>query len=676
MKTCPCFRILALLVGMSVVLKSNADRSVDDLFELTLQQLMSITVASPTLSDRNLTSTPASITVISRQQIEHLGFNYLHEVLSLVPGYQSFRGMDYSYEYVTSARARRSGIVGRSILFLLDGRPFNDPRNSSEESLYLYPTSFIERLEVIRGPGSAIYGSNAFTGVVNIISRQSVSKAVVGVGDFESKKLEVFSHHHMDQWQLSFGAYHKQDEGQLYKLPDTFSNETLDVRDPWNHSQFQFQASRHETHLNIVYRDISADDFINTGRISNQYNFSEQSSYFIGLQQGFHINEQFESKFLMDYFYSESRNGNQSTAEGVFSAISDPISDEPLFGYGEFESHHLSVASQNSWEFDENNSLQFGFEWVHRKLDKARGYTNFDLNDILTNTIPIQYYPNLSSGQLLTTETDLDSHGIYAQYQGNWSDKWELIAGARYDNYKNFSGHTSPRLALIHHLPHQTHLKILYGEAYRAPVISELDSVNTITIKGNPDLQPEVIKTTEIILMKQWPQSQFQLTVFDNHIQDPVISTTINSVRSYSNGGDESSQGGELEVQYQPNKDWLIRLGVTEFWKLPESAYRESSSLLSLQAGYNSGQWDANVALIYNNERESSATSGERLVLDRVYHLSSKVSYQFSHHWKFAIYGKNLLDEEVIHPGEGTQMDIGVPDRGRSMGIDVQFAWD
>ena len=156
-------RILLFVLSLTYLSSAVAETSID-LFEMPLEELMQLHVNSSTLTDKTLRTAPSSITVFTHQQIQNLGINYLHELMNYVPGFQSFRQAESGDEYYHSSRGLRVGTSSREVLILVDGQRLNREFDNATGAPMM-ALGNIEKVEFIRGPGSAIYGSNAFAGV-------------------------------------------------------------------------------------------------------------------------------------------------------------------------------------------------------------------------------------------------------------------------------------------------------------------------------------------------------------------------------------------------------------------------------------------------------------------------------------------------------------------------------
>ena len=191
----------------SVLLASLSAHSDEaDFYNLKLQDLLSIKIATSTLTERDISTIPAPVTIFTRDEIESIGVRSLHEILEYVPGYQVTRYSNYPYEYSASSRGLTFGASSKKILFLLDGHKVNDPRSGNAALLANFSLHYVERVEIIRGPGSSIYGSNAFTGVINIITRKIDKEVSIATGNEINYDLFAAYTYAIDDYSLNIQA--------------------------------------------------------------------------------------------------------------------------------------------------------------------------------------------------------------------------------------------------------------------------------------------------------------------------------------------------------------------------------------------------------------------------------------------------------------------------------------
>lgn len=661
------------LVGLILVSSIANGDEFDELLNLSIQELLSVTVSAATLTEHTLDSTPAAATVITRKEIQLLGVDYLHELLAFVPGYQTVRGMDYSYQYAVSSRGLRSGTLGREVLYLFDGKMVNSPSNGNQGFLFMYPVNQVERVEILRGPGASLYGSNAITGVVNVVTRDGVSELSTGIGDFEQKTVKLLVNRQRRDWQLDLKVFSEQNDGDSYILPDTFSNKMVTTSDPYQQYLIDLKAQYKRTELRLATRKIEAEDFYNTGRLSNEFNESELSSSFASVNHQFAWRENITANATLSYLQLQSINYNQSTPYRAFSDISSPSSDEPLYGFGEIRSHAWQFTWHNDFQFEADSSIQFGIDLKQKELEKAHGHTNYDLTDVSTLSIPIRFYGHLDNYTELLQPDHVDAGSAYMQYQSQLNEHWYMTAGVRYDSYSKFTDRFSPRVALVHSYSDDGKFKLLYGEAYRVPDFSEVGFQNTISIRGNPNLKHEVVKTWNLIWLKNWQASQIQLGVFSNKLVNPIENSQQGDIRTFVNADSKTTSGVEIEGQSELYANWFVKLSARHMFERPESGFRESSSTFALQSNYRLDKTNFNMSAIYNSSREMFNTANELETIDGYWLAYAKVSYELTDDWKLAMRIKNLFNQSVSYPTNLNTLDNGIPARHRHWQLEFKY---
>ncbi|MCG8535186.1 MAG: Plug domain-containing protein, partial [Pseudomonadales bacterium] len=178
-KKCWCSVVLVGLISSSA---QGAHVEVKEaLLSLSLQELMELEITSSTLTAKNVKSVPASVSVFTKEQFMRMGADYLHELINFVPGFQSFRQGENSVQHYYSARGHRSSTASREVLILIDGMRMNREFDNVF-SVPMLSLHNVEKIEFIRGPGSAIYGSNAFMGVINITTQKNQNRIHTAFG--------------------------------------------------------------------------------------------------------------------------------------------------------------------------------------------------------------------------------------------------------------------------------------------------------------------------------------------------------------------------------------------------------------------------------------------------------------------------------------------------------------
>jgi outer membrane cobalamin receptor len=640
---------------------------------MSLEELMQIKVYGSTLTPEDFSVVPSSVTVFTHEEIGRMGVDTLDELMALVPGFQSYRTSGSGMNYTFSSRGRRIMASSSEILVLMDGQRLDEPRTSGLGGIGLkFPLSLVERVEFIRGPGAAVYGSNAMMGVINIITRTDANEASISYGSFNRRQAYLAVSQRMGDVVLDLFGQVEADDGDDYSLLDTFSFNPIGTQDPRELATLKLRMRWKNTEISLLHYRAETEDFYSLGTTNNDFNSSDIKYSSLYLKQEFEWSS-VASWVRFSYRRSALRLASQITPAGALAAVSYPPSNDPLLVDVDFDDYsEASVQIHNDWEINPESSLQFGVEYRHIQAPVAIAYNNFDMRDLATWSFPIRYYGELLLTTPVQAESSRDIAGAYAQYQRQLLENTSLTLGLRYDDFSEIGSQLSPRFALVQELDDHNSLKLLYGEAFRAPAESELNLENNPQSLGNPDLKPETVKTWELIWVGQWPQASISLGYFesryDNSISEVLIG--IGGLRQLQNVPQEPTKGFELDLSHQLSEHWLVRASYTHLGEKPYLSYREADQLASLMINYQRSNWNANLIATFDGEREMTFAGDESnlVKLDGYWLAIAKLSYSFSEDWLAFVQAKNLLDEDFLTPVDYESLIEGVlQNRGREI---------
>ena len=671
---------LTLILTLIVVSTySLAEEVVVDLFSLTLEELLQVKITGSTRSDENIQTVPSAVTIFTQNEIDKMGLDYLDELANLVPGFQSYRMAGTSLQYPMSARGRRIGVVAAEILVMIDGQRVDSPRSSGMGIVFpRFSLKLIERVEFIRGPGAALYGSNAMMGVINIVTRSNEDKVSVAFGNMNRRNLSMQTYLESDSFSLDLFLQLDSDNGDEYFIPDTFSTTKIKTKDPKQINDLRVKFKWKDTQINLIHSKFNTHDFYELDQISNGTN--ERNGRFTSL----HLKQSFNWKKVNSWLSFSIKESSvnlstQLTPAGGLAEISEPSSSEPLFvkaHFGDFQ--EARIQWHNAKKVSDNTQFQFGTEIRYIEAPEIITRNNFDLGDLANGSFPIRYYGNLLPTTSVQKQSTRNIYGLYAQVQHELFNFAQLTVGLRYDDFNGIGSQLSPRLGLVKQLNEQQSIKILYGQAFRAPSEQELNNQNNPILDGNPNLKPETVKSFDLIWIGKWSDFFITLGYFENHFNEAIVETpTKSGVSQYNNIDQAPTKGVELEFSYQINDHWLIKSSYSHLNEIADQSYRQATDLMSLTAYYNNNNWQLSVISTWNNERELSAEDihGNRIIIDNTLLINSKISYRFNEKFKMFIQTKNLLNNSYYSPSLGSGLLEGVPNRGREILVGVNWSF-
>ncbi len=650
---------ILLLTGMNLFMLSNSQAQEEDhLIELSLEQLLNVEVSTPSRQNQKSSAAPASISVITAEEIRTYGYRTLADVLNSVRGI--YMSHDHIYDYIGVRGFSRPGDFSSRVLLMIDGYRVNE--NVFDQSFYgqdfLLDIDLIKRVEIIRGPSSSVYGSNALLGVVNVITRSAQdigqAEAALGVGDNRDVKTRASMGRRLDNGMsllLSATAYHHRGESLQLEEPE-FNNAT---------SQFgHVPNSLDQTKSQSLFARISQDNWqFQTAHVKrdkgNPVGFNGTlttvpGSNFID-QQG-----QFGLRYLNQL--DDDRN----------------LSARIYYGYYNYRANSLLLDSQSQMytSRDEAQGRWWGSELAY--------ITPLNAQHTLTTGVDAQFNTRQNQRNYDYTPTYIPylndaQHsqriGVYMQDDYQINSTLSLSAGLRADKFTQLETETSPRLALIYQ-PNTTHTwKLLYGTAFRAPNAYERNYSLPDIFVANPKLTPEHIRTLELIHERYLsPVTKATGSLYGYQIKNLIDQGTFfdgtQNLAQFQNKGSAKGQGLELELEHQWHNGARIRGSVTRqlvqadngstLTNSPPWQFKLNASAPILETG-----WRAALEVQSMGSRLSSDSNGNNTVSSS--YARSNLTLRIplfgnGTEWSLSVY--NLFNR---HYGDPVGADAAIPSR-------------
>ena len=530
---------LLALVNSTQVLAQNTPPSTR-LVDMSLEELMSINVDSvygASGFEQKVTEAPASVTIITSEEIQRYGYRTLADILRNVPGF--YVTYDRNYSYIGVRGFGLPGQYNNSIALTIDGHRIND--NIFDGALigteFPVEVDLIQRVEVIRGPNSSQYVASAFLGVVNIVTKRArdlpkvtVAGAAASYNSYQGRASYGGTFSNGLQLLLSGSLYDSHGQDQL--LFGAFNNPAKNNGIAENADGDQFQqlfanVSWGHFTLQAVYG--SRDKGIPTAPFGTLFNVSGTRTvdvrayldlkYTRELGHGWNLT----SRTYDDLFTNDGTYVYDSSASGGPSRVLNRN-----FGHGKWWGEEVSVSKS----LFHAQRLSVGTEF-RDNFQQEQG--NYDVQPF------VQYFTDSRTSTVFSA---------YAQDEIHLRSNLILNLGVRYDRYSLFGGTTNPRAALIYNPWKNTHFKLLFGQAFRAPNLFELfyDAPGN---EASPSLRPETVKTSELVWEQYFSNGlRTAASAFYYPIRS-LISQQIDPVNGnavFVNAGSLNLRGAELSV--------------------------------------------------------------------------------------------------------------------------------
>lgn len=553
---CPFRRRLPSLFGASLALlallsvcraeaAAAAPQSSPDLTELSVEQLLNVEIATvygASRYEQKVTEAPSSVSIVTAEDIKRYGYRTLADILRGVRGF--YVTSDRNYATIGVRGFNRAGDLNTRVLLLVDGHRINDNLYESAPIGTEFPVDvdLIERIEIIRGPGSSLYGTNAFFGVINVITRQGTdlqgTEVSGSAGSFDTYSGRVsYGNEFQSGLEMLLSASIMDSAGpkrlffREFDTPET-NNGIAERGDDDKSYQLFSKLNYRDFTLTGVYA--SREKGIPTASFGTLFNdprtrTSDEHGYLdLRYAHLFAGKTEVTARLYYDRFYYHG--------DFIYDRRADPA-DPPLpvvnrdLGWGSW----WGAEALATRTFLDRHKVTAGVEY---RDNFRQDQSNYDAA------------PNV---QYLDDRRRSSIWALYLQDEVRILDNLSLNAGVRFDHYDTFGGTTNPRLALIYRPLEGSTLKLLYGEAFRAPGAFEFFySDGGQSIKANPGLRPEKIRTYELVYeqyLGEWFRSS--LSGFYYRIDD-LISQQLDpadGLIQFRNIDQVEARGMELELE-------------------------------------------------------------------------------------------------------------------------------
>ena len=534
------------LVSLSVMAQAaDPTNQLAALKSLSLEDLAAVqvdTVVGASKHEQSLSDAPSAVSIVTADDIKKEGYRTLADVLRSVRGF--YVSSDRGYNTIGTRGVNIPGDFGGRLLVTVDGHRLNDPIFDTAASGmdFLLDVDLIERVEVIRGPGSSLYGNNAFLGVINVITRKGgdVNGAEVSgsaatfdtytgrftYGNKFTNGVELMisgtyydsagnpNLYYPQFSSINNGIAHDMDGGQSGSGFASLSWHGLSLEAGYVSREKTWPTAPYSTATALtVFNDprFVTTDTRGFANLQLQHTFENEWEVMASVSYDYY---HYNGVYPYDYFdplhpVTLNRDLAQSQSVGSLVQVSKTL----------FEKHRLTVGAETRYDF---------------QLDQQ----NADLDP------PASYLDSKESASF---------YGLFAQDEYQVLKNVILNAGLRYDEFSTFGGTLNPRAALIYHPWQPTTFKLIYGQAFRAPNAYE-EYYGSANNERNPHLGPETIRSYELVCEQRFgPHWSGSTSLFLNDINDLIHyqQDPANGLFHFANLDSVRAEGAEFEVASQ-----------------------------------------------------------------------------------------------------------------------------
>ncbi len=609
---------LFLLVSPILAQETSKDTTSTPLYQPNIEELSQLkrrtqneaTVSVAGFQTTTLRESPGIVTLITQEEILNSGAKDLLDVLRTVPGF------DVAYDVAPLLTIRGSNSSEAKMLFTIDGVMMNSIAFGGIYPVMRYPLHNIDRIEIIRGAGSAQYGGMAGLAVINIISKKAKNNfeggatATVGLADGGLMR------NYFEGWGATKLANGVEIDLNVLQIAGKFNNR------------------------------IDEENGLYTGRVNTKDKIQTTNSYWnFGLRY---------KKLTMRYINSTVRNRLVHIGDAVLSA------NDNFFqaSYDTDLGSKLTFHSKFSWQQQTPNNFtniprqnlvdttKLNVLGLFNTIDDRYGFKNYlayQLKDNLSLTaggeVLYDYVIYTTSRRFKTGDISANYLGLAGFAEVNFTSKYaNITAGARYERYGNITPVVVPRLAITKAFE-KFHFKALYSQAFKNPTLFNIEFAE----KGIGNIEPERFSLIEFEI--GWrPRSNLQLStnVYYSQIQNFItrkdgLDNSGNGTASYENLGNTATRGVEAELRWQP-KWGYVNLGYSFYNVVETASFLKLPRVSGVFPGVSSQKanlqvfvkilpkWNAHLSAMYiNNKFRINKTGGdvrEPLIMPREIHIN------------------------------------------------------
>ena len=574
--------------------------------QLSAATLISSLLAAPVIADDALDAITvtanrmptenalAPTTVITRDQIDRLQINDLATLLSRTPGVDTWANGGLGKSSSISIRGTSSG----HLLVLVDGVKWQSATSGST-AFEDFPVEQIERIEIVRGPRSGLYGSEAIGGVIQIFTRQgqtgkptpyfsagvgskNTQKATVGVSGGDDKTRYNLSYNHLS----SNGI----DATSLITHPD---------HDGYRNNNLSFRVNHQATKdWNIGASFLRANGY-------NEYDGTGEPVTADKVQQVMAINSGYTINdiWTMNFQLAESRDRQENYRDGA--------------RYSHFNTRLRTASWTNGFALNDNHQLNIGIDYQHDTIE--------------------------SDGQY--DETSRDNTGIFASWQANVASH-EWLLSARHDDNEAFGEYTTGTAEYGYWITDDLRVSGGVGTGFKSPTFNDLYYPGS----GNPDVEPEKSRSYNVGIQGSPAWGNWAVNAYKTDIRD-LIAWAPEAPGSWIwrpyNVNDAKIKGIEFEVD-TTIADWLVAFDVS-FLK-PEDdetgnyLRRRAQRLANVHLDKQWGKWSTGASWKLRGRSFDDVANNTRLAGYGL--LDLRLAYQVNNDWAVRLTGHNILDKE------------------------------
>jgi len=572
--------------------------------ELELLELLEEQTDIATKTHMNADFVPGMVTVLLGNELEKMGIHSVWQALGTVPGMEI--GIDQIGGRTVKVRGIGGSFASGNLKIMLNNVPMNSGLSALGQPIMNMPIMQIDRIEIIRGPGSAVHGEFAYAGVVNVITQVGSKNIYTGIGENQSRLIGGNYHWDVPEKNIKADlniAFSKTEGDSPYVDSDALflsgtaigigqagvSNAPGTVNQGRGYKSVLFNMVMHDYKLKAQWLNDEHDAHFGTLNVLSREEDNYDNEFkTLELKRTFSWTDSLSANVQIGWLeYINKYDAEILPAGfGLWHYPSFPlVLENGYLSEGYFKENKYYAGIDMFWELSSQHKLLVGINYSKSKVKDAWQKNNIHPNVSFSGADDFA----LSSPQKFSgddpinwprkgTKRELTSITIQDEYQP--IEDWLFTAGIRFDHYSDVKSNVSPRIAAVYHFNEKHIFKGQYAQAFRPPTFFE-------TI-WTPELDPQTINTFDLGYLYKGKQIDIRLTLFHSKLKN--IITSINPL-GYTNAKGATVYGSEFEIEHHLNEKIKINANLS---------YAKSEDDETEEPIARTSEWLANLMLMYH----------------------------------------------------------------------------
>ncbi len=654
--------LIPCILFSSVFAQQQDTLKTEDVLNMSLADLMNIKVVTASKTQQSINDVAATVHVITSEQIRDRGYFTLEEALSDLPGFQFRNILGFnSYVFLRGAPSQNN-----LILLMVDGVQINELNSGGFYGGGQFILSEIEQIEVVYGPASALYGTNAVSGIINIITKKPTEKTGhVGLlgGNFKTGMMDFNLKNYQASKDIGYsfsGQYKTTGKADLSGVKGD-NNWTDEMENFENDLSLSGRLKIKNFNVGFDYQEKRSSMTTNTKSINDIY-FDRNTLWDILFLNAFakYTNNLHEKWSLNSTAYYRNSTVQPNTIDAIIKAT-DTTSGKEI---GYYRPNQL-FGFENQFNYKPSDRVLFIAGVIGEAEMLSNGFS-ITYSSSQDEAPPTPAKPQIINNYLLS---------YYAQVNYSVFKQLSIIGGVRHD-FSNYYGQVFvPRIGLVLN-QNNFNAKVLYNRAFRSPKPWDYNYGT-----GNSSLKPEKMKSLELCLSYQLNKDlNFGGSFYFNSINDKLTKETTSTLDRWVNKDILNTTGFELYGNFiAGNFDLLANYTFANSLDqdkvfVPEISM--NSANIGLTYSYRQ-KFKINLRANYLGDRKNPgvipATGNDKIEAALIF--NGCISYLGFKNFNLQLKMNNILNQEYYHPSNRFSGRYRQPQRSFSLAVTYNFNW-